>query len=143
MMVRVEERFTASTGSTVVRVLLLQLGLSVLLALLFWGIGGRISGFSALLGGLICLIPNAYLALRLTLPRSDRGASGLVQAAYIGEIGKIVLTVLLFSLVFSLVRPIDPVALFSGFITTTMATLFGFLMQDREDTKDKSKTNGG
>jgi ATP synthase protein I len=104
----------------------------VLLALLFWGIGGRISGFSALLGGLICLLPNAYLALRLTLPRSDRGASGLVRAAYIGELGKIVLTVLLFGLVFSLVRPIDPLALFTGFIATTMVTLFGFLMRDQE-----------
>ncbi len=132
MMAREVERFTASTASTVARVLLLQLGSSVLLALLFWGIGGRISGFSALLGGLICLLPNAYLALRLTLPRSDRGASGLVRAAYIGELGKIVLTVLLFGLVFSLVRPVDPVALFSGFIVTTMLTLFGFLMRDRE-----------
>lgn len=132
MMAREEGRFTASTASTVARVLLLQLGSSVLLALLFWGIGGRISGFSALLGGLICLLPNAYLALRLTLPRSDRGASGLVRAAYIGEFGKIVLTVLLFGLVFSLVRPVDPVALFSGFIVTTMLTLFGFLMRDRE-----------
>lgn len=132
MMVREEERFTALTASTVAKVLFLQLGSSVLLALLFWGIGGRISGFSALLGGLICLLPNAYLALRLTLPRSDRGASGLVRAAYIGEFGKIVLTVLLFGLVFSLVRPVDPVALFSGFIVTTMLTLFGFLMRDRE-----------
>ncbi len=132
MMAREVERFTASTASTVARVLLLQLGSSVLLALLFWGIGGRISGFSALLGGLICLLPNAYLALRLTLPRSDPGASGLVRAAYIGELGKIVLTVLLFGLVFSLVRPVDPVALFSGFIVTTMLTLFGFLMRDRE-----------
>lgn len=78
------------------------------------------------------MLPNAYLALRLTLPRSDRGASGLVRAAYIGEFGKIVLTVLLFGLVFSLVRPVDPVALFSGFIVTTMLTLFGFLMRDRE-----------
>ena len=132
MMAREEGRFTASTASTVARVLLLQMGSSVLLALLFWGIGGRISGFSALLGGLICLLPNAYLALRLTLPRSDRGASGLVRAAYIGEFGKIVLTVLLFGLVFSLVRPVDPVALFSGFIVTTMLTLFGFLTRDRE-----------
>ena len=132
MMARAEERSTASTASPVARVLLLQLGSSVLLALLFWGIGGRIAGFSAMLGGLICLIPNAYLALRLTLPRSDQGASGLVRAAYIGELGKIVLTVLLFGLVFSLVRPIDPLALFSGFIATTMVTIFGFLIRDQE-----------
>ena len=143
MMARAEERSSSPQASPVVRVLLLQLGSSVLLAMLFWGFGGRISGFSALLGGLICLIPNAYLALRLTLPRSDRGASGLVQAAYIGELGKIVLTVLLFGVVFSLVRPIDPVALFTGFIATTMVTFSGFLMRDREETEDKRQANGG
>ena len=130
MMARAEERSTTSTGNPVARVLLLQLGSSVLLALLFWHLGGRISGFSALLGGLICLIPNAYLALRLMMPQSGRDADALLRAAYIGEAGKFALTVLLFGLAFTLVRPIDPVALFAAFIATTMVTFFGLLMKD-------------
>ncbi len=143
MMARAEERSTASSGNPVAKILLGQLGLSVVLAMLFWGIGGRVSGYSALLGGLTCVVPNAFLALRLVVPRRDRGASGLVRAAYIGELGKIALTVLMFSLVFTLVRPLAAAPLFTGFIAAQLVTFSGFLMRDREETRDKRRTNGG
>ncbi len=71
MMARAEERSTASSLNPVAKVLLGQLGSSVVLALLFWGFGGRVYGYSALLGGLTCVIPNAFLALRLVVPRRD------------------------------------------------------------------------
>jgi ATP synthase protein I len=115
----------------------------VVLATVFWGIGGRVSGYSALLGGLTCVIPNAFLALRLVVPRRDPGAGGLLRAAYIGELGKIALTVLMFSLVFSQVRPLAVVPLFTGFIAAILVTFSGFLMRDREETRDKRTTNGG
>ena len=143
MMARGEERSTASSGNPVAKILLGQLGSSVVLAMLFWGIGGRIAGYSALLGGLICVIPNAFLALRLVVPRRDPGARGLLRAAYIGELGKIALTVLMFSVVFTLVRPFAVVPLFTGFIGATLVTFSGFLMRDREDGRDKRTTNGG
>lgn len=143
MMVGAEERSTAFSGNPVAKVLLGQLGSSVVLATVFWGIGGRVSGYSALLGGLTCVIPNAFLALRLVVPRRDPGARGLLRAAYIGELGKIALTVLMFSLVFSLVRPLAVVPLFTGFIAATLVTFSGFLMRDREEMRDKRTTNGG
>ena len=48
--------------SLISKVLLAQLGLSVVLAVLFWGMDGRVAGYSALLGGLIlnlmpCVLP--------------------------------------------------------------------------------------
>ena len=143
MMSRAEEQSTASTGHPVAKVLLGQLGISVVLALLFWGIDGRVSGYSALLGGLTCVMPNAFLALRLVVPRRDRGASGLVRAAYIGDLGKLALTVLMFILVFMLVRPLAAVPLFTAFIATQLVTFSGFLMRDREETEDKRRANGG
>lgn len=143
MMARAEERSTASSGNPVAMILLGQLIVSAVLAMLFWGIGGRIAGYSALLGGLTCVIPNAFLALRLVAPRRDAGARGLVRAAYIGELGKIALTVLMFSLVFTLVRPIAVGALFTGFIAATLVTFSGFLVRDREDTRDETDTHGG
>ena len=76
----------------VAKVLLAQLGMTAVLAMLFWGTDGRVTGYSALLGGLICVIPNAFMALRLAAPRRDPGASALVKAAYIGELGKLALT---------------------------------------------------
>ena len=143
MIARAEERSTASSGNPVAKVLLGQLGSSVVLAMLFWGIRGHVSGYSALLGGLTCVIPNAFLALRLVVPRRDPGASGLVRAAYIGELGKLALTVLMFSLVFTLVRPLAAGPLFTGFIAAQLVTFSGLLMRDREATEDKRRTNGG
>jgi ATP synthase protein I len=147
------ERLPASTptgsGHTVIRVLLLQLGLSVVVAMLFWGLKGYVSGYSALLGGLTCVIPNAFLALRLTVPRQDPGAGALMRAAYVGELGKLALTIIMFIMVFSLVRPLAAGALFAGFIAAQLATFAGFLMReepkndsDERDMELKSNNNG-
>ena len=127
----------------VARVLLAQLGLTVVLAIVFWGTDGRVSGYSALLGGLTCVIPNAFLALRLAVPRRDPGASALVHAAYIGELGKLALTVLMFSMVFTLVRPLAAGALFAGFIAAQLVTFSGFLMRDKPTDVEERMNDGG
>jgi ATP synthase protein I len=132
----------ASSGSVVGKVLLAQLGLSVVTAALFWGFGGTVSGYSALLGGLTCVLPNAFLGLRLVVPRRDPGASGLIRAAYIGELGKLALTVLMFTIVFTLVRPLAAGALFVGFIAAFMATFLGFLLRDNSHYEVKRTDNG-
>lgn len=116
----------------VAKVLLAQLGLTLVLGMLFWGTDGRVSGYSALLGGLICVVPNAFLALRLAVPRRDPGAGALMRAAYIGELGKLALTVLFFSMAFTLVRPLAAGPLFAGFIAAQLATFTGFLMRDKK-----------
>ncbi len=133
---------SASSGNVVVRVLFAQLGLSVVLAMLFWGFEGRVSGYSSLLGGLTCVIPNAFLALRLVVPRRDPGAGALVRAAYIGELGKLALTVLMFSTIFALVRPLAALPLFAGFIAAQFVTMSGFLMRDKEMEANERTTNG-
>jgi ATP synthase protein I len=133
---------SASSGNVVVRVLLAQLGLSVVLAMLCWGFEGRVYGYSALLGGLACVIPNAFLALRLVVPRRDPGAGALVRAAYIGELGKVALTIIMFSVIFLLVRPLAAGPLFVVFVATQLVTLSGFLMRDDTTEVDERTTNG-
>ncbi len=127
-----EEKSSASF-SLMTKVLLAQLGLSTVVAVLFWVLKGHVSGYSALLGGMTCVIPNAFLALRLAVPRRDPGAGALVGAAYVGETGKLALTVIMFTMAFTLVRPIAAGALFAGFIAAQLATFAGFLMRDRDD----------
>ena len=131
-----------SSGNPVRVVLLGQLGLSVVVAALFWGVNGLVSGYSALLGGLTCVIPNAFLALRLAVPRHDPGAKSLVRAAYVGELGKLALTVLMFTLAFTLVRPLAAGALFSGFIAAYLVTFAGFLVRDDNQVEVKRRQNG-
>lgn len=118
---------------TIPRVLVAQFLVGVVLAAVIWGVFGKVAGYSALLGSLIAVIPNAFLALRLVVPRRDPGAQALVNAAWIGEIGKLALTVLFFSLVFTLVRPLNAAALFAGFIATQMVIFSGLLMRSKEE----------
>ncbi|MGB5491533.1 MAG: ATP synthase subunit I [Woeseiaceae bacterium] len=123
------------------KMLVAQVGVGAVLAALLWSFFGGVAGYSALLGALVCVIPNAFLALRLAVPRRDPGAQALVQAAYIGELGKLALTVLMFVLVFTLVRPLSAAALFAAFIVTQLVTLSGLLMRSEQET-DTSNGNG-
>ena len=127
--------------STMLMMLAAQVGVGTVLAVVLWSLFGDVAGYSALLGSLVCVIPNAFLALRLAVPRRDPGAQALVRAAYIGEIGKLALTVLMFVLVFTLVKPLSAAALFAAFIATQMVTLSGLLM-GREQEKVASNSNG-
>jgi len=133
----------SSGGSVVKKVLLAQTGLTLALAALFWGFNGFVSGYSALLGGLTAVIPNGFLAARLMLPRRDPGAAALLRAAYLGEMGKLALTALMFGAVFVLVRPLAAGALFSGFIAAQLATFAGFMTQSRSRATTGSKKGSG
>lgn len=127
MRIGADEKSHAPTDNLILRVLLAQAGLAAVLAAFFWGTGEPVSAYSALLGGLTAVLPNAFLALRMSLPRRDAGAAGLLRATYIGELGKVMLTVLMFGLVFTAVRPLAAGALFAGFIAAQLAAFAGFL----------------
>jgi len=125
------------------KVLIGQIGIGVVLAAVFWGLKGHVAGYSALLGSLTCVIPNAFLALRLVVPRRDPGASALIRAACIGELGKLALTVLMFSIVFTQVRPLAAAPLFAGFIAAQLVTLGGLLMRDGQERNEQSSNTNG
>jgi ATP synthase protein I len=114
-----------------------QLVVGAVLAAGLWGVFGGVAGYSAMLGSLVCVIPNGFLALRLIVPRRDPGAQDLMRAAWIGEIGKLALTVLFFTLVFTLVRPLSAAALFAGFIVTQLVVFSGFLMRSGQEQETK------
>ena len=126
---------------TIPRVIMWQFLVGAALAAVLLGVFGKVVGYSAMLGSLVAVIPNAFLALRLLAPRRDPGAQALIRAAWLGEIGKLALTVLIFTLVFTLVRPLSAAALFAGFIVTQLVTFSGLLMRSGTDT-ETSKTNG-
>ena len=94
----------------------------VALVLALWQ--GQLAALSALLGGAIAVIPNAFLAARLLSPRAGVSAEAMLRAAWIGEIGKLVLTALLFAAVFIAVRPLSVISLFAGFVPAQLV-IFG------------------
>ena len=126
---------------TILRVVMWQFLVGVVLAAVLLGAFGRVAGYSALLGSLTCAVPNAFLALRLMAPRRDPGAQALLRAAWIGEAGKLALTVLFFTIVFTQVRPLSAAALFAGFIVTQLVAFSGFLMRHGQE-QETDNSNG-
>lgn len=125
------------------KVLAAQFGFGAALAAVLWFFFGNVAGYSALLGCLISAVPNAFLALRLGVPRKDPGAKSLVRAAYIGELGKLALTVLLFGIVFVAVRPLAAAPLFAAFTVTALVPLLGLLLRhERHETEDTVYRHG-
>ena len=104
-------------------ILLAQTGVCLVVGMLGWLWGGRTAGISALLGGAAAVVPNSFLAARLLTPRT---AKGLLRATWIGEAGKLLLTVAFFAVIFAFVRPLSAPAVFVGFIAVQLV-LFGGL----------------
>ena len=104
-----------------------QTVVTVCLAAGTWIWQGQVAGVSALLGGATAVIPNGFLAARLLQWRAGSSAASLVRSVWLGEIGKLLLTAVLFAAIFGAVRPLAPLAVFCGFIAAQMVT-FGALL---------------
>lgn len=106
--------------------LLAQAGVAVVLAGLLGLWLGKVVGVSTLLGGMIAVVPNAFLAARLIAPRRSDNAVAVLRSAWIGELGKLALTAILFAAIFVTVRPLAAPAVFAGFIAA-QSVIFGAL----------------
>jgi ATP synthase protein I len=111
--------------------LLAQAGVSAALAAMIWIGFGDVAALSALLGGAAAVVPNAFLAARVLKPNRDVSAGAMMRAAWLGEIGKVLLTVLAFGVIFGVVRPISPPAVFTGFIGAQLVVFGALLVSGR------------
>jgi ATP synthase protein I len=87
--------------STVAKILFLQILTAILIASGFFFVGGWDDALSPMLGGLAALLPNLYFAFRATRAAAS-DPQGIVRAFYAGESGKLILTAVLFYLIFQL-----------------------------------------
>ncbi|MBO6564438.1 MAG: ATP synthase subunit I [Pseudomonadales bacterium] len=74
----------------------------------------RVAALSALMAGLVCLIPGGFV-LAMSLRPIEPGGTGISNVIR-GEAGKFALSIMLFAMVFVLIKPLDPVAFFATFI---------------------------
>jgi ATP synthase protein I len=97
------------------RLVLLQLAMTAVIGVIAGLIGGMPALFSAILGGLCCVLPNSLFALRLFASVSKpEGANPMTFM--IGEFVKIALTVALLFAVAMLYQDLNWLALLAGFI---------------------------
>lgn len=97
------------------RILLVQLALTCLLALLLM-LKDFVTAYSALIGGLLYLMPAGWFSLRVLVKNTAQTPREILANMYISETGKVLLAVALFSLVFMLVEPLNAGALFVTYI---------------------------
>lgn len=105
---------------TVRNILLAQLATGLVLAAIVWLWLGSDRAVPTLLGGLIGVVPNAFLAARLMSPRAASSAQSLLRAGWIGEAGKLAITAVMFAAVFATLKPLHPEFLFAGYIATLL-----------------------
>jgi F0F1-type ATP synthase assembly protein I len=112
---------------TVRNILLTQLATALGAAAIVWLALDSGRAIPTLVGGLIGVVPNAFLAARVMSPRAGASAQSLLRAGWLGEIGKIVIAAFLFVVAFRTLRPLHPGFLFTGYIATLLAMPAGLL----------------
>lgn len=116
--------------------LLAQVCVSIVVATVCAAAYGGVAAASAALGGATAVVPNAFLAARLLTPTSDLGHRAMLRSAWLGETGKLLLTVLGFGVIFGFVRPLAPPAVFAGYIAAQLVVFGALLMGDSAPPKE-------
>ena len=101
------------------RLLAVQLSVVAVITMMLYWVAGSKQAYSALLGGMICIIPSCLFAANAFKHRGARAAKKIVMRFYLGEALKLGLTFILFTLVFIFI-PINALAFFATFITAQL-----------------------
>lgn len=111
--------------ASIARIVAVQAGVGIAVALLVFLAAGGLAGSSALIGAGLCLVPTLFFTLRI-LPGMQPGAAPrrIVRSFYSAEAVKFGLTALLFIAVFRYVEPLRPDMLFVGFLVTQFSMIF-------------------
>lgn len=121
--------FKASTVQ-VRRIILIQLLATLVLsglALVF----GWVYGWSALTGGLIATLAHAYFAWKVFGRQLETGPEQILATYYRAEVGKIILTVMLFIGAILMIKPLSIVTLLGVYLFNHMIPwLTSFILPD-------------
>lgn len=94
---------------------------------------GAIKAYSALTGGLIATIANAWFAYKVFRVSPDSEVQTMLASAYIGEIYKIVLTGAMFLCAFVLIKPVSAWVLLISYFVVHMTPAAVSAMEGRAD----------
>ncbi len=85
----------------------------------------QVVAWSLAAGGLIAIIPQAYFARLAFRWRGAKSARAVARSSYAGEIGKFMLSIAGFAVVFATVRPISGLAVFAGYLAMLAIQIIG------------------
>ena len=102
----------------------IALVIAVIALILFVGIG-RIAAYSAILGGIACLLPNLLFARFAFRYSAAESVDLAVRWFYVGEAIKIIVTVLIFALSLMWVEELNFAAMIITYIIALMLNIHG------------------
>jgi ATP synthase protein I len=116
-----------SSLSTVTKILGYQALIVLITTFCFVIVAGQHRAFSAFLGGGAAFIPNVYFAFRI-INTKGQDAKKMVRTFYAGESGKLLLTAVLFILIFQ-IPSVEILPLLFGYISALSVFWFALLMR--------------
>jgi ATP synthase protein I len=97
---------------------------------LLWSFESRLAAYSAVLGGLIYVVPNAYFAHRMFRFQGARNVRLMVGDLFRAESIKLALTAVSFAAVFILIEPVHaPALLFTFAVMVVLSTALRWFIQ--------------
>ncbi len=85
----------------------------------------QVIAWSLAAGGLIAIVPQAYFAQLAFRWRGAKSARAMARSSYAGEIGKFLLSVAGFALVFATLRPVSGPSVFAGYVAMLTIQVIG------------------
>lgn len=103
-----------------VKILIAQLSISLLVAVIYSLLQGAHAAYSALWGGLTCVIANFFFFRKAFKYAGAQASQKIMRGFMFGQLGKFLITVALFTAAF-LIGNTQPLALFVGYVCTQAA----------------------
>jgi len=113
--------------SVVNKILVGQILIILIVIAGFYFLGSNISAKSALYGGLAALVPNWYFARKINKHKGE-DARKVVRSFYAGESGKLIITAIIFALIFQDPK-IDILAVLTAYIAALTVFWFALLIR--------------
>ena len=82
--------------------------------------GGWTAAYSALAGGMIATVANAWFAIKVLGGRQPQEPAAVLRGFYWGELNKIIFTCAMFAAAFVLIRPVNAAALLAVYFFVHM-----------------------
>lgn len=111
------------------RVVAGQLAAAVTVAIVLGGLWGSHAGYSALVGALIGVVPNYFLALRLARRHRSVAAEHLLRGVYVGALIKIVFTAAMFVIAIAALN-VNFLIVLATYIATVAVSWLAVLLGD-------------
>lgn len=94
---------------------------------------------SLLAGGMIASLANGYFAWKVFAKQQETESAQILSTYYRAEVGKIILTVMLFVFVINVIKPLNVIALMGAYLLITMIPWLAsfFVNDDDKNWRDK------